>query len=49
MKGKHDDELPWPVEIKVQLELLNQAGDQHHVVKTKTTKWERDGVFHKWL
>ena len=32
MKGEYDDQLNWPVEFKVQLELLNQNGDHHHVV-----------------
>ena len=44
MEGEYDDELPWPVEvIKVQVKLLNQAGDHDHVVKTNlnTKKWEK--------
>ena len=35
MKGEYDDQLNWPVEVKVQLELLNQNGDHHHVVRTE--------------
>ena len=30
------------MDVKVQLELLNQAGDHHHVVRTKKEKkWEK--------
>ena len=35
--GEYDDQLDWPMEVKVCLELLNQVGD-HHVVKTKNWK-----------
>ena len=38
LKGEYDDQLHWPVEVKVRLELLNQAGDCHHVVKTENWK-----------
>ena len=46
MKGEYVDHLHWPVEVKVRLELLNQAGDHHHVVRTKNIEWmdKRDGV-----
>ena len=40
--GEYDDQLPWPVNVKVRLELLNQAGDHHHVESTRTWKWEKD-------
>ena len=42
MKGEYDDQLNWPVEVKVQLELLNQNGDHHHVVRTSNMKWNKD-------
>ena len=42
IKGDYDDKLPWPVEVKVKLVLLNQAGDHHHVVRTKNMKWAKD-------
>ena len=43
MTGEYDDQLHWPVEVKVQLELLNQAGDHRHLEKIKaTTKWEKN-------
>ena len=42
MKGEYDDQLNWPVEVKVQLELLNQNGDHHHVVRTMNMKWNKD-------
>jgi len=40
--GEYDDQLPWPVNVTVRLELLNQAGDHHHVEWTKTRKWGED-------
>ena len=54
MKGEYDDQLNWPVEVKVQLELLNQNGDHHHVVRTKNLKWNKDerdtwGVIDEYL
>ena len=42
MKGEYDDQLNWPVEVIVKLELLNQNGDHHHVVRTKNMKWNKD-------
>jgi len=39
LTGEYDDQLPWPVNVTVRLELLNQAGDHHHVEKTETWKW----------
>ena len=42
MTGEYDDQLHWPVEVKVRLELLNQAGDRHHVERTKSCKWEKN-------
>ena len=39
MKGEYDRQLPWPLEVKVRLDLLNQAGDHHHVVRTADLKW----------
>ena len=39
MKGEYDRRLPWPVEVDVRLELLNQAGDHSHVVRTETITW----------
>ena len=42
LDGEYDDNLSWPVEVKVRLELLNQAGDHHHVVKMKTLRWEKE-------
>ena len=41
MNGEYDDQLHWPVKVRVQLELLNQAGDHHHVVRTKNMKWTK--------
>ena len=42
MKGDYDDQLQWPVNINVRLELLNQAGDHHHVVRYTTIQWNKD-------
>jgi len=39
LTGEYDDQLPWPVNVTVRLELLNQAGDHNHVERTKTWKW----------
>lgn len=44
MEGEYDNELPWPMEVTVQLKLLNQAKEDDYVVITKnnTTKWKKD-------
>ena len=42
MKGDYDNQLYWPVNINVCLELLNQADDHHHVVRYKTIQWNKD-------
>ena len=42
MKGEYDDELPWPVRVKIKYELLNQAGDHHHVVRSMEMTWRKD-------
>ena len=44
MDGEYDEELDWPVEIKVRLEVLNQIGDHRHVVKGITLEWDLDEV-----
>ena len=41
LKGEYDDKLHWPVKVKVQLELLNQAGDRHHVVREGNMEWNK--------
>ena len=41
MKGDYDHQLHWPMQVKVRLELLNQAGDHHHVVRTASIKWTK--------
>ena len=41
----HDDELHWPIDVKVRLELLNQAEDHHHnniMVKIESLRWKKD-------
>ena len=42
LTGEYDDQLQWPVNVTVRLELLNQAGDHHHVEWTETWKWGKD-------
>ena len=42
IKGEYDDELPWPAQVKIQLELLNQAEDHRHVVGTVTMQLMND-------
>ena len=42
MNSEYDDQLNWPVQVKVQLELLNQNGYHHHVMRTMNTKWNKD-------
>ena len=42
LSGDHDDQLPWPVEAEVQLELLNQAGDHHHVTRARNFEWYKE-------
>ena len=41
MNGEYDYQLHWPVKVKVQLELLNQAGDHHNVVRTGNREWAK--------
>ena len=41
-KGEYDDQLPWPVMVKVRLELLNQAGDHHHEERSKSWQWKEE-------
>jgi hypothetical protein len=41
MKGEYDRQLQWPVEIRVRLEVLNQARDFRHVVKGATCTWKK--------
>ena len=40
--GEYDDQLLWPVKVKVRLELLNQAGDHHHVVRSNAWEWKKE-------
>ena len=41
-KGEYDNDLCWPVEVQIHLELLNQAKDHSHIAKTCNVKWTRD-------
>ena len=40
--GEYDDQLPWPVKIKVHLEMLNQAGNHHHMQRSTTLVWGKE-------
>ena len=42
LAGEYDDQLPWPVKVNIQLELLNQAGDHHPIEKTNNWKWKKN-------
>ena len=42
MKGEYDDQLHWPVKVEVRLELLDQAGDHHHVERTENVERTKD-------
>ena len=35
MRGEYDSQLCWPVEVKVHIQLLDQAGDHHHIEHTE--------------
>ena len=41
MKGENDSQLNWPLKVKVRLDLLNQAADHHHVVRTSDLQWNK--------
>ena len=54
IKGEYDDNLHWPVSIKVRLEVLNQIEDSRHVVKVITCTWSKmergeDKAIHDYL
>ena len=40
LPGDYDDQLRWPLQVRVRLELLNQAKDCHHIEVTNSLKWE---------
>ena len=41
--GEYDDQLHWPVKVKVQFELLNQGGAHQHVERRITScEWEKN-------
>ena len=47
-QGEFDDQLDWPVEVKIRLQLLNQAGSEGHVSKTCSHTWKKEerGHYH---
>ena len=40
--GEQDDNLQWPLEVRVQLKLLNLAGSDQHVVRVRKVKWLKE-------
>ena len=38
--GDYDDQLRWPLQVRVHLQLLNQAKDCHHIEVTKRLEWK---------
>ena len=42
--GDYDDQLKWPVRTNVKLDLLNQACDEHHLVRNIVLKWEKNPI-----
>ena len=40
--GEYDDQLPWPVKFKIGVELLNQAGNHHHVERDNAWEWRKE-------
>ena len=42
IEGEYDNELSWPMKCKVNLELLNQAGDHEHIVARQDMTWTKD-------
>ena len=42
IEGEYDNGLSWPLKCKVNLELLNQAGDHEHMVASKDMTWTKD-------
>ena len=40
LPGDYDDQLRWPLQVRIHLELLNQAKDCHHIVVTNSLEWE---------
>ena len=40
LPGDYDDQLRWPLQVRVHLELLNQAKDCHHIEVTNSLEWK---------
>ena len=38
--GDYDDQLRWPLQVRVHLQLLNQANDCHHIEVTNSLEWK---------
>ena len=39
MRGEYDQQLQWPVQFKIRLEVLNQVSDHRHVVRVVYCDW----------
>ena len=42
VKGDNDDKLNWPMTIEGTVELINMAGDNNHVKKTRIFEWYKE-------
>ena len=40
LPGDYDDQLRWPLQVRVHLQLLNQAKDCHHIEVTNSLEWK---------
>ena len=40
LAGDFDDQLRWPLQVRVRLKLLNQAEDCHHIEVTSSLEWK---------
>ncbi len=41
IKGENDDQLKWPADCTITLQLLNQHRDQDHVTETRRFQWSK--------
>ena len=48
LHGDYDDQLRWPLHVRVHLELLNQAKDCHHIEVTNSLEWNGKVSSNEW-
>ena len=48
VRGDYDDQLRWPLQVRVHLELLNQANDCHHIEVTNSLEWKEKVSSQSW-